>query len=139
GARVGFAARGDERGRFGEAAVEHARCVGVGRRRIGKRGGGGEIECRKHGGSSRQAGSNTKFGLDPRAAPPLVAGRSAWMRAAILCCAPAPRSILGRSFTLGPPIARAAVGPRYTRSQKYSPDAIPLNISSPDSMMFCRQ
>lgn len=34
----------------------------------------------------------------------------------------------------GSPVAR-----RYTLSQKYSPDAIPLNISSPDSMMFCRQ
>ncbi|MFP3501178.1 hypothetical protein [Burkholderia sp. SIMBA_062] len=38
--------------------------------------------------------SNTKLGLDPRAAPPLVAGRSAWMRAAIVSFAPDPRSNL---------------------------------------------
>ncbi|WP_157645348.1 hypothetical protein [Burkholderia ubonensis] len=34
------------------------------------------------------------LGLDPRAAPPLVAGRSAWMRAAIVSFAPDPRSSL---------------------------------------------
>lgn len=76
-ARLRVATRGDERDRFGEAAVEHARGVGVVRRRIGERGGGGEIECRKHGGSSRQAVSNTMVGSGSTRAPGAAARRGA--------------------------------------------------------------
>ncbi|AVR28486.1 hypothetical protein A8H32_26810 [Burkholderia thailandensis] len=52
---------------------------------------------------------------------------------------PASRFPLPASRFPLPAVRRPPRAATYTRSQKYSPEAIPLNISSPDSMMFCRQ